>query len=61
MTVKRKKTTKCIIGNNASLKKKKNEKKTGKYVTNQLNRDLFLGKNVSFVVREACAAGPKII
>lgn len=58
--MKRKKTTKCIIGNNASLKKK-NEKKTGKCFTNQLNRDLFLGKNVSFVVREACAAGPKII
>lgn len=42
LTVKRKKTTKYIIGNNAFLKKKM--RKAGKYFTNQLNIELFLGK-----------------
>lgn len=43
LTVRRKKTTKYIIGNNASLKKKM---RTGGYFTKKFNIEIFLGKDV---------------
>lgn len=49
----KKNTTKYIRGNNASLKEKK-KMRTGKYFTKQLNVEIFLGKDASLVVQDAC-------
>lgn len=58
MTVKRERTTKYVIGNNASLKKKM--RRTGKYFTKELIVEIFLGKEVSLVVQDAYSADSQI-
>ena len=46
-----------MIGNNASLKKKM---RTGKYFTNQLNIEKYLGKEVSLVIQDTGTADLQI-